>query len=509
MHRSKAVAALACAVALGALACEREAALQAGGAPPGGACELHIAPASLAFSTPVLDSPIAQSLTLQNLGLANCAISQFALDPDSDSGFALSPLDPSDFTLVPQASASASVTFSAQSRATPSSRTGSLTVMSNDPVHPSQSVPLVATLDTGCQLSIAPDPLDFGNVALNQLQTQALAITNQGTMACSLSGLALAPGTDGDFALPAGQGAAFNLQPGDGISIPVSFDAASAPPNLHTGAIDFTVSSSEQPDPVATSVGLEAYIDTDCTAAAALFYVLDESGVLSSFDPDTLAFTPIGQLACATSAAVFDMAIDQHAAAWVEYGSGELFKVDTSNASCSATGFAPDQEGISVFGMAFLFDPSAGTDTLYIAGGDDSAAPSELATISFPSLTVHPVGEFPLGFAELAGTGDGQLWAFVPQFESLSGVATLAQINPATGAALQAWTYPQIQAEGAWTMKFFGGSFWIFIGSSLYSVSRDTAALTLALDGTGPGIVGAGVSTCAPLRPGRVAKSLP
>ncbi len=116
---------------------------------------------------------------------------------------------------------------------------------------------------------------------------------------------------------------------------------------------------------------------------------------------------------------------------------------------------------------------------------------------------MHPIGTLTLGWPELTGTGDGQLWGFVPSFGSVSGVATLAQIDPATGKILTAWTYPEINAVGGWAMKFCGGSFWIFLGNSVYAVSRDTAGLTVALDGTSPEVVGAGVSTCAPLRPTR------
>jgi hypothetical protein len=49
-------------------------------------------------------------------------------------------------------------------------------------------------------------------------------------------------------------------------------------------------------------------------------------------------------------------------------------------------------------------------------------------------------------------------------------------------------------------VKFWGGSFWIFFNDSIYQVSRDSPdTIHAALSNTGRYIVGAGVSTCAPL----------
>jgi hypothetical protein len=49
-------------------------------------------------------------------------------------------------------------------------------------------------------------------------------------------------------------------------------------------------------------------------------------------------------------------------------------------------------------------------------------------------------------------------------------------------------------------MKFWGGSFWIFTGAQVYQVDRSTGFLSVAVSDGGPFVVGAGVSTCAPLQ---------
>jgi len=81
----------------------------------------------------------------------------------------------------------------------------------------------------------------------------------------------------------------------------------------------------------------------------------------------------------------------------------------------------------------------------------------------------------------------------------------LVRIDPATGATLESHTYPSLSSSPLssinWAVKFWGGSFWIFFYDSVYQVSRDDLdVIHTALRNTGRFIVGAGVSTCAPLQ---------
>jgi len=125
---------------------------------------------------------------------------------------------------------------------------------------------------------------------------------------------------------------------------------------------------------------------------------------------------------------------------------------------------------------------------------------SELATVSFPALVVTPVGTT-AGVPELSGTGDGTLWGFFPSSNSPTGLATLVRLDPASGATLESYTYPTLNGGENWAMKFWGGSFWIFLGNSIYKVIRsDPTTVIPVIADSGRGIVGAGVSTCAPLQ---------
>jgi hypothetical protein len=249
------------------------------------------------------------------------------------------------------------------------------------------------------------------------------------------------------------------------------------------------------------SVPLSAYVNSVCVEASQWIYTVDGSGLFSRFDPATTTFTDIGRLDCPDYNGAFSMAVDQNAVAWVLYQDGNVFKVDTATGKCQSTSFQVGQHGLYNFGMGFVFDPSTGLDTLYIAGGGSlgSTTRSELATVSFPSLVVTPVGTTD-GWPELSGTGDGTLWGFFPGSNSPTGFSTLVRIDPATGATLETYTYKDMPSYGNWAMKFWGGSFWIFLGNSTYRVDRTslTTFHTIIANGS-HAIVGAGVSTCAPL----------
>jgi hypothetical protein len=53
---------------------------------------------------------------------------------------------------------------------------------------------------------------------------------------------------------------------------------------------------------------------------------------------------------------------------------------------------------------------------------------------------------------------------------------------------------------GNWAMKFWGGSFYVFLANSIYRIDRASLKTFHTVIANSPyAIVGAGVSTCAPL----------
>jgi hypothetical protein len=466
-------------------------------------CTLAIAPNAIDFGHVALDSAVTASVDMANVGDGPCEIGGIALAKGSDAQFALGPQQASLFTLAPGERQSVVVIFHAVDPAAPHQRSGQLALETTDTKVRTGVVPLSATIDVGCWLTISPASLDFGSVMLNTTTAATVTLGNDGSDTCDVSAIALGLGTDSAFTLDASQALAFAVAPGASRSIVLHFGAFdSAPPHLKTGTLTLKTGNTRMAD---ASVPLSANVNSVCIEASQWIYTVDLSTMFSRFDPATATFTDIGKLKCPSSlgATPFSMAVDQNAVAWVSYSDGTLFKVDTATAQCQATSFQAGQHGISSFGMGFVFDPLTGVDTLYIAGGDSASdsKQSPLATVSFPSLVVTPVGNTD-GDPELTGTGDGTLWSFYPSETSPTGMATLARLNPATGATLESYTYKDMNGyANNWAMKFWGGSFWIFLNTSLYKVSRDTPA-TLdphIINLSGRTIVGAGVSTCAPL----------
>jgi hypothetical protein len=477
------------------LACGRTAPVKPGPLPPVYVCELSVEPRAIDFGVLAAHEHASRELLVRNVGDISCTIDAMTLSAANDRGFTLEgPTWPR--IVGPDERLAVTVTFAAGEPAPPGDRRGTLEVHTDDTLEPLVNVALSARVRF-CLLAARPDPLDFGNIGLNLTATRRVTLTNQGSEACDVTGLALEPGTDPNFSLPA-QPTRFTIEPAASTTVAIDFAArTSAPPHLREGHLVFRSNDAVTPQ---GRVALSAYINTLCTEAGQYIYTVDNDGRFSRFDPLTLGYLDIAPLRCPTSATPFSMNVDQNAVAWVIFGDGNLFRVDTATGACSATAYVPNQAGFFTYGMGSTFDSATGTDTLYLA----APSPSMLGKLAFPSLTVTSVGMINLDSVELAGTGDGQLWAFAPP---RGGAAVLARLDPATAAVLERYELPTVNSVGGWAIKFFGGAFYLFIGSDIWKVERtslDPMQLNpvrppvRVLVSPGRDIVGAGVSTCAP-----------
>ncbi len=251
----------------------------------------------------------------------------------------------------------------------------------------------------------------------------------------------------------------------------------------------------------------------DCSAEAKLVYVVDQNRTLSSFNPRLIGttngpFVELGQIACPSQPAAepFSMAVDRNATAWIIYDSGELFTVDVKVQPlvCVKTGFVP-QQTVAKFGMGFVANMAGSKEeTLFISG---SATGSSLNTTKFGKLnTVAPYTLTVLGMLngapELTGTGDAKLWAFLPNVTP----PKVARLSKASGAIESVFEVPGLAGvPRAWAFAFWGGNFFIFLqratdnSTVVWKMNAATGALSSVVADTGRTIVGAGVSTCAPV----------
>jgi len=266
----------------------------------------------------------------------------------------------------------------------------------------------------------------------------------------------------------------------------------------------------------------------DCTADGIdLIYVVDVQKELLSFDPRKLGttedpFTLIGTLDCPAGnpvpgwigpVAPFSMSVDRDRTAWVLYTSGEIFHVDITTAACSTTSFQRLQMGGAwkVFGMGFVTDEAGGsTEKLYVGGGSPLVNAGGLfGYVDGASLAIQHLGNLPddgENAPDLTGLGSGELFGFYPG----STEAFVQQIDKTTGAALgDKLSIPNGLGGSvqAWAFAQWGGTFYIFVttsgfptgNSTVRTIDRATGAYATVLDHLPYKIVGAGVSTCAPV----------
>ncbi len=244
--------------------------------------------------------------------------------------------------------------------------------------------------------------------------------------------------------------------------------------------------------------------DDGCSGAAKQVYVIDADNTFSTFDPPTKAFTPLGTLACPVASSFaepYSMGIDRNAVAWVLFNDGEVFHVDTTTLACThATSLTGNLQN---FGMGFSTTMANGTDDkLFIAGGTISAAAdrtgnSTLATFDTTTLQTTTVGTIS-GWPELTGTSEAQLWGYFPG----DGTTHISQLDKTDGHVLQNLPETTIGSSAdAYAFAAYGGEFWVFSGpladTAVYEI--DVNGTIMSTTHTTKTIVGAGVSTCAPV----------
>jgi len=244
-----------------------------------------------------------------------------------------------------------------------------------------------------------------------------------------------------------------------------------------------------------------------CSDSAKLVYTVAQDNTFSQFDPATKSFHDLGRLMCPSSGMPFSMGVDRNTIAWVLYDDGSLFRVDiNNNLACTKTAWS-SQQGLTEFGMGFSTDTAGGaTDTLYIAGGAAvSSGNANLATLDTTNFMAAPKGPI-TGWPELTGTGAAELWGWFPSDEFGTTMPHVDQLDKTNGHSLK--NYPLSSLQGppmAWAFAFWGGDFWIFLQkgtepeTTVYQLDGNAGTIKGMTSAGGRSIVGAGVSTCAPI----------
>lgn len=263
-------------------------------------------------------------------------------------------------------------------------------------------------------------------------------------------------------------------------------------------------------------VGSDASVDPGCAAKSKFVYVIDDANQIYRFDPsiaDVSAFQSVGTLSCG-SGQPNSMSVGRDGFAYVLLGDYDLlgswsctgiFKVSLDDAAClGQTPFQCGASGFSKFGMGFATLTAGSTeDRLYIGNTEGG---SELGNLDVSTGAVQVVGNLPNRGGEFTGNANGELWGFFP-YETPPAII---QIDKTTAQALYRVDLDSLPSMGAatsaaWAFAFWGGSFFVFYeveppdtSTNVYRLDPE-GVFSLYIPNTGLRIVGAGVSTCAPV----------
>ena len=258
-------------------------------------------------------------------------------------------------------------------------------------------------------------------------------------------------------------------------------------------------------------------VNANCAEETKYVYVVDSDNGMYKFDPmvqSTAAFTFIGQMGCQGGDGPNSMSVGRDGYAYVLYGAQDLFsgdytcvavnKVDITNAQCAgASTFKCGSAGFQKFGMGFATE-SAGTATesLYLSNSLNAG----LGRVDLTTGDVTLVGGLP-GAAEFTGNANGELWGFFPDQDP----PAVFQIDKSSGSILTQYSLSGLPPLGyggyAYAFAYWGGAFYIFYQVDDYDDSTNVWKLDMNgnlsqyIPNTKLRIVGAGVSTCAPVTP--------
>jgi hypothetical protein len=311
--------------------------------------------------------------------------------------------------------------------------------------------------------------------------------------------------TSGDGDATSGDGDATS---GDGDATSGDGDATSGDGDVTSGDGDGTSGDGD-----GDGTGGDGDGDIDCWECAAntdLIYVLSDDAELWSFDPATNLFAMVGALPCPGGLfnGTFSMSVSRAGIAWVMYQDGQMYQIDVNAPGvCTNSGWSSTTE-FDLFGMGFVSNSLADPcEKLYAHSWSGSGGFSEglnagdLGAIEPSDLSVQILGGVNYDGGELTGTGDGRLFAFAG-----ANPAKLVEYDKSDASEIATTSLVGLDLTQAFAFAHYDGDFFFFTEETVGAVNSKVTYYDPDVPGvytnivTAPiRIVGAGVSTCAPV----------
>jgi hypothetical protein len=244
----------------------------------------------------------------------------------------------------------------------------------------------------------------------------------------------------------------------------------------------------------------------NCSERARSIYLFDRGDTLIRYEPETATFTEIGRASCVPT--LWSMTVDRQGTAYVWSDEEQLFEISTVDASCrSVEGLVTPPNFMRTEALGFVSQSAGSTaENLFVTFSDTNST-SRLGRVDFPARDIIDVAPMPAGrLRALTGNGAGELWGSFAR----AGDLAVVQIDKGTGAVLQEIDVSSIDETPEFTtgvigMAFWGGRLYLFYdddgngSSSVFRVTPGTREIELVQANIGYQIIGAGVSTCAPI----------
>lgn len=228
-------------------------------------------------------------------------------------------------------------------------------------------------------------------------------------------------------------------------------------------------------DPSTDSSDSDTETGDDCTCAPGTdqIYTLSDDNELWVFDPLTLNFTLVANLktdlGCVGVDATYSLAVDHEGVAWVLYTEPRVLRTadPMEPGSCQDPGVNLAGYGHDLFGMGFANNSEEDDcEKLYLHSYSGEGPFSEgegvgaLGVMDPQTLAATAISPINYDGGELAGTGDGRLFAF-------AGVdpVKLIEYDKLTGDVVFTLPLDGIQKTNASAFAFYGGDFYLFTES--------------------------------------------